>query len=106
MKVVLLAGGLGTRLLEETETIPKPMVSIGGQPIVWHIMKHYAHHGFKEFVVALGYKGSAIKRYFLDQTSLAGDLTIDLATGAVEAQRRPIEDWRVHLVDTGLETLT
>jgi len=107
MKVVILAGGLGTRLMEETEVIPKPMVAIGGQPILWHIMKHYAHHGFKDFVIALGYKGTVIKRYFLDySSSLADDLIVDLATGAVETRGKPQEDWRVHLVDTGLETLT
>jgi glucose-1-phosphate cytidylyltransferase len=106
-KVVVLAGGFGTRLMEETEVIPKPMVAIGGQPILWHIMKHYAHHGFKDFVIALGYKGAVIKRYFLDySSSFADDLVVDLATGTVEARGKPSEDWRVHLVDTGLETLT
>jgi glucose-1-phosphate cytidylyltransferase len=106
-KVVILAGGFGTRLMEETEVIPKPMVAIGGQPILWHIMKHYAHHGFKDFIIALGYKGTVIKRYFLDySSSLADDLVVDLATGAVETRGKPTEDWRVHLVDTGLETLT
>ena len=83
MKVVLLAGGLGTRLTEETEIRPKPMVEIGGRPILWHIMKHYAHYGFKEFLVALGYKGEYIKRYFLDYYTLNGSMTLDLATGAV-----------------------
>ncbi len=78
MKTVILAGGLGTRLAEETGVKPKPMVEIGGQPILWHVMKHYSEHGFNEFVVALGYKGEMIKRYFLDYYPLFGDLTIDL----------------------------
>ena len=84
MKVVILAGGLGTRLAEETEVRPKPMVEIGGQPILWHIMKHYAHYGFNEFVVALGYKGDSVKRYFLDYCALHGDMTVDLAAGKIE----------------------
>ena len=104
MKVVILAGGLGTRLSEETETRPKPMVEVGGRPILWHIMKHYAAHGFREFVVAAGYKGEVIKRYFLDYSALNGDLTIDLASGTVEARAEPVDDWLVHLVDTGDST--
>ena len=106
MKVVILAGGLGTRLAEETEVRPKPMVEIGGRPILWHIMKHYAHYGFKEFVVALGYKGDLVKHYFLDYYNLNGSMTIDLSTGRVESLRRSPEDWTVHLVDTGMETGT
>lgn len=86
MKVVLLAGGLGTRLTEETEIRPKPMVEIGGRPILWHIMKHYAHYGFQEFLVALGYKGEYIKRYFMDYYTLNGSMTLDLATGTVQPQ--------------------
>ena len=102
MKVVLLAGGLGTRLSEETEVKPKPMVEIGGRPILWHIMKHYAHYGFREFYVALGYKGEVIKRYFLDYHSLSGDLTVKLGSGQVEAHARGrTDEWTVHLVDTG-----
>ena len=93
MKVVILAGGLGTRLSEETESRPKPMVEIGGRPILWHIMKHYAAHGFKEFVVALGYKGEVIKRYFLDYAALNGSMTVDLASGDVDAHDEPAEDW-------------
>ena len=81
MKVVILAGGFGTRLAEETEVKPKPMVEIGDRPILWHIMKHYAHFGHKEFFIALGYKGEIIKRYFLDYYSLNGSMTINLATG-------------------------
>jgi glucose-1-phosphate cytidylyltransferase len=106
MKVVMLAGGLGTRLAEETEVKPKPMVEIGGRPILWHIMKHYARFGFKEFFIALGYKGEVIKRYFLDYSGLNGSLTIDLASGETKVHDRECEDWVVHLMDTGLETLT
>ena len=106
MKVVILAGGLGTRLSEETELKPKPMVEIGGRPILWHIMKIYAHHGFKEFFVALGYKGEVIKHYFLDYYSLSGSMTINLANGRVQVHEGSREDWTVHLVDTGLNTLT
>lgn len=106
MKVVLLAGGLGTRLAEETEIRPKPMVEIGERPILWHIMKHYAYYGFKEFIVALGYKGEAIKRYFLDYRSVNGNLSISLATGHVQVHEPHCEDWLVHLVETGADTLT
>lgn len=107
MKVAILAGGRGTRLAEETETIPKPMVEIGGRPILWHIMRIFAAQGFNEFVVLLGYKGEAIKRYFADYANMAGDLSIDLKAGTIE-RRTSLElaDWRVHLVDTGLETNT
>ncbi len=107
MKVVILAGGFGTRLTEETENRPKPMVEIGGRPILWHIMKHYAHHGFNEFAVALGYKGDMIKRYFLDYAKLNSSFTVNLQSG--DLMRRPgggSEDWTVHLVDTGLNTIT
>jgi glucose-1-phosphate cytidylyltransferase len=106
MKVVILAGGLGTRLAEETEVRPKPAVEIGGMPILWHIMKHYAHFGFTEFVVALGYKGEFIKRFFMDYSILRRDLTVDLRTGEVTRHERGAESWRVHLVDTGFHTLT
>jgi glucose-1-phosphate cytidylyltransferase len=106
MKVVILAGGLGTRLTEETETRPKPMVEIGGRPILWHIMKLYAHFGFREFVVALGYKGDVIKRYFLDYAKLQSNFTVNLATGDVMRRGGPPEDWTVHLVDTGIATNT
>ncbi len=107
MKVVILAGGLGTRLTEETETRPKPMVEIGGRPILWHIMKIYAHHGFREFVVALGYKGDVIKRYFLDYAKLQSqNLTVNLGSGDVMRRGSPPEDWTVHLVDTGYATNT
>lgn len=106
MKVVILAGGFGTRLSEETVLTPKPMVQVGGAPILWHIMKIYAHWGFNEFVVALGYKGDVIKDYFLHYGELAGDLTVDLRRNSVTQTRRSQEDWTVHLVDTGLKTLT
>jgi len=106
MKVAILAGGQGTRLSEETEVRPKPMVEIGGRPILWHIMKHYAHHGFKDFFLALGYRGEIIKRFFLDYRTLSGSMTVDLAEGAVKAQDSDCEDWMVHLKDTGQETNT
>ena len=106
MKVVILAGGLGTRLAEETEVRPKPMVEVGGRPILWHIMKHYAHHGFHEFVVALGYKGEFIKRWFLDYYHLSGSITIGLADGHTQWHQRECEDWTVHLMDTGPATST
>jgi glucose-1-phosphate cytidylyltransferase len=106
MKVVILAGGLGTRLAEETEVKPKPMVEVGGMPILWHIMKHYSHYGFKEFFVALGYKGEVIKRFFLDYYALRGSMTINLSDGKVQMHDEECEDWVVHLMDTGQETLT
>lgn len=105
-KVVILAGGLGTRLAEETEVKPKPMVEIGGRPIIWHIMKHYAHYGFNEFFIALGYKGNVIKRYFYDYYTFSRDMTVNLGTGEVDFHHQQSEDWRVHLIDTGLNTLT
>ena len=106
MKVCLLAGGLGTRLAEETQIRPKPMVEIGGKPILWHIMQIYAAHGFREFVVALGYRGEMIRDYFANFYQLNNDLTIDLATGQVTAHHTVQLDWLVHLVDTGLHTQT
>jgi glucose-1-phosphate cytidylyltransferase len=106
MKVVILAGGLGSRLAEETDLLPKPMVGIGGRPVLWHILKHYGHHGFREFVIALGYKGDVIKRYFLEYRALASDVTVDVASGRNDAHGGAEEDWKVHLVDTGLETQT
>ena len=106
MKVVILAGGLGTRLTEETVSRPKPMVEVGGRPILWHIMKLYAHFGFKEFVVALGYKGDVIKRYFLDYAKLESNFTVNLASGDVMRRGGQPEDWTVHLVDTGGATNT
>ncbi len=106
MKVVILAGGLGSRLAEETEVKPKPMVEIGGQPILWHIIKHYAHHGFKEVYLALGYRGEVIKRFFMDYHSLNGSISIDLASGQIDRHDRECEDWVVHLKNTGLQTNT
>ena len=106
MKVVILAGGFGTRLAEETVTIPKPMVQIGEHPMLWHIMKFYASYGFAEFVVALGYKAEVVKNFFLHFADLESDLSIDLATGSVERRRLHQEAWKVHLIDTGLKTLT
>jgi glucose-1-phosphate cytidylyltransferase len=107
VKVVILAGGLGTRLSEETEVKPKPMVEIGQRPILWHIMKHYAHYGFKDFHIALGYRGEVIKRYFLDYHAISGDLTVDLHTGGVDVHEgSDCVDWTVHLVDTGQLTHT
>jgi len=106
MKVGILAGGVGTRLVEETEVKPKPMVEIGGRPILWHIMRHYAHYGFKDFVIALGYKGEVIKKYMVDYTSLNGNLTVKLDTGKVHLHGGFRPDWTVELVDTGIPTLT
>lgn len=106
MKVVILAGGLGTRLAEETELKPKPMVEIGGRPLLWHIMKHYGHHNFNEFFIALGHRGEVIKRFFLDYCSLSGSMTVDLSKGVVDTQDSDCEDWIVHLKNTGPETNT
>jgi glucose-1-phosphate cytidylyltransferase len=106
MKIVILAGGLGTRLQEETTAKPKPMVEIGGQPNLWHIMKGYAAHGFKEFVVALGYKSEVIKDYFLNYRHRASSLTIRLHSGEATIHDGDCEDWTVHLLDTGLHTQT
>ena len=106
MKVAILAGGLGTRLQEQTTVKPKPMVTIGGQPILWHIMKTYAYYGFKEFVIALGYKGEVIKDYFVNYQHRARDLVVNLGEGSLQLQGGPTEDWIVHLIDTGLHTMT
>jgi glucose-1-phosphate cytidylyltransferase len=106
VKVVILCGGQGTRMREETEFRPKPMVDIGGKPILWHIMRRYAAYGLRDFVLCLGYRGEMIKEYFLRYHALGADFTVDLAAGAVECHRPAAEDWRVTLVDTGLETMT
>ncbi len=107
MNVAMLAGGAGTRLAEETEIRPKPMVEIGGMPILLHIMRHYSHYGHKEFFIALGYKGEYIKRYMSEYVTLASDLTIDFNSGSVRQHEKGIDhDWLVHLIDTGRETLT
>ena len=106
MKTVILCGGLGSRLAEETQLKPKPMVEIGGRPILWHIMGMYARHGFKDFLLALGYKSEVIKDYFLQYHARRSDLIIDLKSGKVEYDNPVTEDWRVSLVDTGLHTMT
>jgi glucose-1-phosphate cytidylyltransferase len=106
MKTVILAGGYGTRLAEETDLVPKPMVEIGGRAILYHIMKHYSCFGFKEFLIALGYKGEMVKKYFLDYTRLQNDLTIRFLSGDVEIHHGRREDWTVHLIDTGLKSMT
>lgn len=106
MKTAILAGGFGTRLAEETEVRPKPMVEIGGRPLLWHILKHYAHFGVHDFFIALGYKGEMIKRFFVEYGTLNGSLTVDLAKGEVTTHERDCENWRVNLIDTGLQTNT
>ncbi len=106
MKVAILAGGFGSRLAEETEIRPKPMVEVGDKPILWHIMKQYEHFGFREFVIALGYKGEYIKRYMVDYCSVASDLTVNLRTGSVLQHGAEQPDWQVDLIDTGLYTNT
>ena len=106
MKVAILAGGLGTRLSEETTVKPKPMVEIGGRPILWHIMKIYAAYGFKEFVVALGYRGDLIKDYFINYHYRSHNLTVQLKNGEISVHEGDGEDWTVHLLDTGADTNT
>jgi len=106
VKVIILAGGFGTRLSEYTETIPKPMVTVGGKPILWHIMRSYAYFGYKDFYLALGYKSEVIKEYFLNYRSLNADFTVDLSSGSVEPHQIDDTDWRVTLVQTGLESMT
>jgi glucose-1-phosphate cytidylyltransferase len=106
MKVAILAGGLGSRLAEETEVKPKPMVEIGGKPILWHIMMYYSQFGFKDFAIALGYKGEVIKKYMVDYCKLSRDLTVNMGTGEVTASGGQISDWTVDLVDTGTPTQT
>lgn len=106
MKVGILAGGYGSRLAEETEVKPKPMVEIGGRPILWHIMKIYAHFGFNEFAIGLGYKGHVIKKYMVDYSSLNSNLTVNLGNGQVDRHGGEEEDWTIDLIDTGLRTMT
>ena len=106
MKTVLLCGGLGTRLSEETQVKPKPMVEVGGYPMIWHIMKIYAHYGFNDFTLALGYKGGVIKDYFLNYHSRQSDMTVNLKNGQIDYSNPSAEDWRVSLIDTGANTMT
>ena len=106
MKVLLLAGGLGTRLSEETEIRPKPMVEIGGKPILWHIMKIYSSYGFNEFVILLGYKGYYIKEYFANYFLHQSDVTLDISTGKMEVLNNSSEPWKITLLDTGTDSMT
>jgi len=106
MKTVILAGGLGTRISEESHLRPKPMIEIGGRPILWHIMTHYARHGFNDFVVCLGYRGYMIKEYFANYVLHNADVTVDLAKGSIEYHETNHEPWRVTLVETGEQTMT
>ncbi|SCJ73216.1 Glucose-1-phosphate cytidylyltransferase [uncultured Clostridium sp.] len=106
MKVVILAGGFGTRLSEETDIKPKPMVEIGGKPILWHIMKIYSKYGYNEFIICCGYKGYAIKEYFISYYNHTCDITVNLKSGNLKVHKSNAEDWKVTLVDTGLNTLT
>lgn len=106
MKAVILAGGLGTRISEETHLKPKPMIEIGDKPILWHIMKHYSHHGINEFIICLGYKGYLIKEYFQNYSLHMSDLTIDMQNKSVTTHNNTAEPWKITLVDTGLNTMT
>ncbi len=106
MKVVLLAGGYGTRISEETDLKPKPMVEVGGKPILWHIMKIYSHYGYNDFVILLGYKGYYIKEYFANYFLHQSDVTINMQTNQMEVHNNSSEPWKVTLVDTGLDTMT
>jgi glucose-1-phosphate cytidylyltransferase len=106
MKVVILAGGYGTRISEETQNRPKPMVEIGGHPILWHIMKIYSHYGLNDFVICLGFKGYVIKEYFANYALHTSDVTFDLTNNQIITHERSTENWRVTLVDTGMETMT
>ena len=106
MKTVILAGGFGTRLSEETELRPKPMVEIGGKPIIWHIMKGYSHYGFNDFVILLGYKGYYIKEYFNNYFLHQSDVTIDISDGSMEVLNNASEPWKITLLDTGVHSMT
>jgi glucose-1-phosphate cytidylyltransferase len=106
MKVVILAGGRGTRISEETEVLPKPMVEIGGKPLIWHIMKLYSHYGFNDFIICLGYRGYMIKEYFSHYFMHMSDVTIDLSKNETKIHTTASEPWKITLVDTGLETMT
>ncbi len=106
MKVVILAGGRGTRISEETESVPKPMVSVGGRPMLWHIMKVYSHYGFNDFIICLGYKGYVIKEYFANYFLHSADISIDLCRNKMQIIGSKAEAWKVTLIDTGLDTAT
>ena len=106
MKVVILAGGFGTRISEETDRRPKPMIEIGGRPLLWHLMKIYAHHGLTEFIICLGYRGYVIKEYFSNYWLHMSDVTFDLLTNEVSVHRELSEPWKITLVDTGEDTMT
>ena len=106
MKTVILAGGYGTRISEHTNRIPKPMIEIGGKPILWHIMKNYSNFGYKDFYIALGYKSEVIKDYFINYKARNSNFEIDLKTGEISFQDINSDDWRVTLIDTGLDTMT
>lgn len=106
MKVLILAGGLGSRLSEETSSRPKPMVEIGGKPILWHIMKQYSYYGFNDFVILCGYKGYMIKSYFANYYRHMADMTVDMANNSIEYHKNHAEPWKITLIDTGLETMT
>ena len=106
MKAVILAGGLGTRISEESHLKPKPMIEIGGRPILWHIMKSYSHYGINDFIICLGYRGYVIKEYFANYFLHMSDVTFDMANNQMEVHQRYAEPWRVTLIDTGQDTLT
>lgn len=106
MKVVILAGGLGTRFSEETSLKPKPMIEIGGKPILWHIMKMYAKHGFNEFIVCLGYKGYVVKEFFFNYYMHQSDMIVNLSDNSIEFKRTNAENWKIHLIDTGMSSMT
>lgn len=106
MKTIILAGGLGTRLSEETEIRPKPMIEIGGRPILWHIMKIYSYYGFDDFLLALGYKADYIKKYFLEYVGYSGNITVKIKNGDSQIIKREQDEWTIHLEETGLDTMT
>ena len=106
MKAVILAGGLGTRISEETSVRPKPMIEIGGKPVLWHIMKLYSTHGINDFIICLGYKGYMIKEYFANYYLHMSDVTFDMQNNSMEVHQNKVEPWRVTLVDTGEDTMT
>ena len=106
MKVVILAGGLGTRISEETTLKPKPMIEIGGKPILWHLMKHYSKYGLNDFIICCGYKGYVIKEYFANYFLHTSDVTFDMVNNNMEVHERHTEEWKVTLIDTGEDTMT